>query len=75
MAVIFACRYFSAADAKTLRAAVGTFYDLLGLATRTLEAFAPQEDDRVARQDSCMSAQSSGPLIARVAGLKAFRHC
>ena len=46
MAVIFACRYFSAADAKTLRAAVGTFYDLLGLATRTLEAFAPQEDDR-----------------------------
>ena len=46
MAVIFACRFFSAADAKTLRAAVGTFYDLLGLATRTLEAFAPQEDDR-----------------------------
>ncbi|CAK0786080.1 hypothetical protein CVIRNUC_009293 [Coccomyxa viridis] len=38
--------FFSAADAKTLRAAVGTFYDLLGLATRMLEAFAPQEDDR-----------------------------
>ena len=39
-------RYFSAADAKTLRAAVGTFYDLLGLATRTLEAFSPQAGDK-----------------------------
>ena len=46
MGVILVCRYFSAADAKTLRAAVGTFYDLLGLATRTLEVFAPREDNR-----------------------------
>ncbi len=32
---------FSAVDARTLRAAVGSFCDLLGLATRTLEAFGP----------------------------------
>jgi hypothetical protein len=30
---------FAAIDMRTLRAAVGTFCDLLGLATRTLEAF------------------------------------
>ncbi|KAI3427098.1 hypothetical protein D9Q98_007037 [Chlorella vulgaris] len=30
---------FAAVDMRTLRAAVGTFCDLLGLATRTLEAF------------------------------------
>ncbi|EIE21300.1 hypothetical protein COCSUDRAFT_83524 [Coccomyxa subellipsoidea C-169] len=35
--------FFSAADARTLRAAVGTFYDLLALATRTLEAFGPAQ--------------------------------
>ena len=34
-------RHYSAVDARTLRAAVGTFCDLLGLATRTLEAFGP----------------------------------
>ena len=32
---------FAAVDMRTLRAAVGTFCDLLGLATRTLEAFGP----------------------------------
>ena len=32
---------FAAIDMRTLRAAVGTFCDLLGLATRTLEAFGP----------------------------------
>lgn len=37
------CRFFSAVDARTLRAAVGTFYDLLALATRTLEAFGPAQ--------------------------------
>jgi tRNA threonylcarbamoyladenosine modification (KEOPS) complex Pcc1 subunit len=30
---------FAAVDMRTLRAAVGTFCDLLGLASRTLEAF------------------------------------
>ncbi|CAL8466225.1 g5761 [Coccomyxa elongata] len=35
--------FFSAVDARTLRAAVGTFYDLLALATRTLEAFGPAQ--------------------------------
>ncbi|BDA51117.1 probable EKC/KEOPS complex subunit LAGE3 [Coccomyxa sp. Obi] len=35
--------FFSAVDTRTLRAAVGTFYDLLGLATRTLEAFGPAQ--------------------------------
>ncbi len=30
---------FAAVDVRTLRAAVGTFCDLLALATRTLEAF------------------------------------
>ena len=34
---------FAAVDMRTLRAAVGTFCDLLGLATRTLEAFGPPE--------------------------------
>ena len=34
-----ACREFAAADARTLRSAVGTFCDLLALATRTLETF------------------------------------
>lgn len=33
---------FAAADVRTLRAAVGSFCDLLGLATRILEAFKPQ---------------------------------
>ncbi|KAK9816059.1 hypothetical protein WJX74_000968 [Apatococcus lobatus] len=33
---------FSATDVKSLRAAVGTFCDLLGLAARTMEAFPPQ---------------------------------
>ena len=37
-------RQFAATDARTLRSAVGTFCDLLGLATRTLETF-----ERVAR--------------------------
>ena len=32
---------FAAVDMRTLRAAVGTFCDLLNLATRTLEAFGP----------------------------------
>lgn len=32
---------FAAVDVRTLRAAVGTFCDLLGLASRTLEAFGP----------------------------------
>jgi tRNA threonylcarbamoyladenosine modification (KEOPS) complex Pcc1 subunit len=32
---------FAAVDARTLRAAVGTFCDLLGVAARTLEAFPP----------------------------------
>ncbi|PSC75529.1 hypothetical protein C2E20_1303 [Micractinium conductrix] len=32
---------FAAVDMRTLRAAVGTFCDLLGLASRTLEAFGP----------------------------------
>jgi len=32
---------FAAVDMRTLRAAVGTFCDLLALATRTLEAFGP----------------------------------
>jgi hypothetical protein len=32
---------FAAVDMRTLRAAVGTFCDLVGLATRTLEAFGP----------------------------------
>ena len=36
-----ACRSFTAADARTLRAAVGSLCDLMGLATRTLEAFGP----------------------------------
>lgn len=35
--------YFSAVDARTLRASVGTFCDLLALATRTAEAFPPLE--------------------------------
>jgi EKC/KEOPS complex subunit PCC1/LAGE3 len=35
---------FAAFDARTLRAAVGTFCDLLRLATETLEAFPPLED-------------------------------
>lgn len=30
---------FAAREIRTLRASVGTFYDLLGLAVRTLEAF------------------------------------
>lgn len=34
---------FAAVDMRTLRAAVGTFCDLLGLASRTLEAFGPLE--------------------------------
>ena len=34
-------RCYSASDARTLRAAVGALYDLLGLAARTLEAFEP----------------------------------
>ena len=34
-------RCYSAVDARTLRAAVGALYDLLGLAARTLEAFGP----------------------------------
>jgi EKC/KEOPS complex subunit PCC1/LAGE3 len=32
---------FASNDARMLRAAVGTFYDLLALAVRTLEAFKP----------------------------------
>mmetsp|Transcript_22684 Transcript_22684/g.37926 ORF Transcript_22684/g.37926 Transcript_22684/m.37926 type:complete len:82 (+) Transcript_22684:193-438(+) len=32
---------FEAVEAKLLRAAVSAFYDLLGLATRTLEEFGP----------------------------------
>ena len=32
---------FAAVDVRTLRAAVGTFCDLLALATRTLERFGP----------------------------------
>jgi hypothetical protein len=32
---------FAAVDARTLRAAVGTFCDLLGVAARALEAFPP----------------------------------
>ncbi|CAL5228572.1 g11729 [Coccomyxa viridis] len=36
--------HFSATDAKTMQAAVGTFYDLLKLATETLEAFGPEAD-------------------------------
>lgn len=32
---------FAAVDMRTLRAAVCTFCDLLGLASRTLEAFGP----------------------------------
>jgi EKC/KEOPS complex subunit PCC1/LAGE3 len=35
---------FEAVDARTLRAAVGTFCDLLRLATETLEAFPPLQD-------------------------------
>lgn len=35
-------RKFAATDVKSLRAAVGTFCDLLGLAARTMEAFPPQ---------------------------------
>eukprot|EP00884_Botryococcus_braunii_P021857 jgi/Botrbrau1/8355/Bobra.0046s0016.1 len=36
--------YFEAVDARLLRASVCTFCDLMGLATRTLEAFgAPEE--------------------------------
>ena len=33
------CRHFQAVDARTLRAAVGTFCDLLALATRSIEMF------------------------------------
>ncbi len=35
---------FEAVDARTLRAAVGTFCDLLRLASETLEAFPPLHD-------------------------------
>ncbi|KAK9804335.1 hypothetical protein WJX72_007910 [[Myrmecia] bisecta] len=40
--------HFQATDARTLRAAVGTFCDLLGLATRTLEMFGPSATSVVA---------------------------
>lgn len=33
------CSHFEAVEARLLRAAVGTFLDLLNLATRTLETF------------------------------------
>jgi len=36
--------YFAAIDARTLRAAVGTFCDLLRLASETLETFPPLQD-------------------------------
>ena len=36
---VTACRRFNATDARTLRAAVSTFCDLLALVTRTLEMF------------------------------------
>jgi hypothetical protein len=34
-------------DARTLRAAVGTFCDMLRLATKTLEVFGKSKDDEV----------------------------
>ena len=37
------CSHFEAVEARLLRAAVGTFLDLLNLATRTLETFGNQE--------------------------------
>ena len=37
------CSHFKAVEARLLRAAVGTFLDLLNLATRTLETFGEQE--------------------------------
>jgi hypothetical protein len=41
-------RCYSATDARTLRAAVGALYDLLGLAARTLEAFGPADSQEKA---------------------------
>uniref|UniRef100_A0A061QQD6 Polarized growth chromatin-associated controller 1 n=2 Tax=Tetraselmis sp. GSL018 TaxID=582737 RepID=A0A061QQD6_9CHLO len=38
---------FSATEPKMLRAAVGTFFDLLALATRTYEAFGPVSSEPV----------------------------
>ena len=45
--VFSCCRKFSAVDARTLRAAVGTFCDMLRLATKTLEVFGKSKDDEV----------------------------
>ena len=35
------CREIEATEARLLRSTVGSFYELLGLATRTLERFGP----------------------------------
>lgn len=45
--VFYCCRKFSAVDARTLRAAVGTFCDMLRLATETLEVFGKSKDEEV----------------------------
>lgn len=53
---------FAAVDMRTLRAAVGTFCDLLGLATRTLEAFGP------AATVAAAAAAEGQPAAAAAAG-------
>ena len=49
---------FAAVDMRTLRAAVGTFCDLLGLATRTLEAFGPPATVAAAAAVAAVAAEA-----------------
>lgn len=61
---------FAAVDMRTLRAAVGTFCDLLGLASRTLEAFgggAPGLAAMAAAAAGGAAAAAGGPQPAGAA--------
>ncbi|EFN56580.1 hypothetical protein CHLNCDRAFT_144279 [Chlorella variabilis] len=59
---------FAAIDMRTLRAAVGTFCDLLGLATRTLEAFGPAAAAAAAEAEPSAATEAAAGTAAE--GLK-----
>lgn len=58
---------FAAVDMRTLRAAVCTFCDLLGLASRTLEAFGPGAAAAAAAMPAEGGAAAAQPAPAAAA--------
>lgn len=61
----YVCRNFAATELRLLRAAVGTFYDMLALATRTVEQFggpvyaaSQQQADGTQAVDAAHAAQA-----------------